>query len=155
MVPWKCARLVSQAFTSNDKLAEILIETSTSLVESTDSSMKDVCATRLCRIRRFSRLALEQSYKHLVNVLHQSLPVPQSNGMALFPASSTSSVSSSAWGLAMPRAFAPVQARDQHQIFSGYFPDCNSQNLPRSFKIESQSSEVSGMEPEISPAVFI
>ena len=42
----------------------------------------------------------------------------------------------------MPRAFAPTRARDQHPIFNGYFPECPSQNPPRSFKIDSQSSNV-------------
>ena len=111
IVSWKYALRMSQCFTSNDKLANITIETSTLLVESTDSSIKDVCATRLC-------LALEQSRKRILDVIHRSLPVPQSNALALVPASSISSVSSSAWGLVMPRAFAPVRARDQHQIFS-------------------------------------
>ena len=99
----------------NDKLAEILVETSTSLVESTDSSMKDVSATQLC-------LALEHSHKYILTVLHQSLPVPQLNAIALIPASSISSVSSSAWRLAMPRAFAPVRVSrstpDLQWIFS-------------------------------------
>ena len=46
---------MSKSFTSNDKLADIVAETTTLLVESTDSSCKDVCATRLCETRRFSR----------------------------------------------------------------------------------------------------
>ena len=41
------------------------------------------------------------------------------------------------------------------QIFSGYSPDCHSQNSVHSFKIDSQSSEIPGIEPEISPAIFI
>ena len=146
---------MSQSFTSNDKLTDIMIEPSTLLVESTDSSLKDVCANRLCETRRFSRcktfcvrrlfLALEESRKHFLNVLHQSLPVPQSNAITLIPDSSISSVISSAW----------VRARDEHQIFSGYFPECHSQNPPRSFKIGSQSSKVSGTKPMISPPAFI
>ena len=106
IVPRKYARLMSLSFTSNDKLANIMTETSTLLVESTNSSINDVCASRLC-------LALEQSHEHILNVLHRSLPVPQSNAIALIPAPSISSVSSSAWGLVTP----PSQARDQHQIF--------------------------------------
>ena len=106
VVPRKYARLMSLSFTSNDKLANIITETSTLLVESTNSSINDVCASRLC-------LALEQSHEHILNVLHRSLPVPQSNAIALIPAPSISSVSSSAWGLVTP----PIQARDQHQIF--------------------------------------
>ena len=101
-VSWKCARLMSYSFTSSDKLTDIMIEPSTLLVESTDSSLEDVCATPLCRTRGFicaSRLclALEQSHKHILNVLHQSLPVPQSNAIALIPASPISSVIFSAW----------------------------------------------------------
>ena len=74
---------------------------STLLVESTNSSIKDICATLLCRTRGFicaSRLclALEQSHKHILNVLHHSFPVPQSNAIALMHASSISSVISSA-----------------------------------------------------------
>ena len=128
-----------------------MIEPSTLLVESTDSSLKDVCATRLCKTRRFSRcetfcvrrlfLALEQSHKHLPIVLGQSLPVPQSISSVIF----------SAWSV----PFAPIQACDQHQIFSVYFPKCPSQNPPRSFKVDSQSSEVSGTESVISPPVII
>ena len=53
--------------------------------------------TRLCKTRTISQLALEQSHKHILNVLHQSLPVPQSNAIALILASSISSVISSAW----------------------------------------------------------
>ena len=45
LVPCKYARLMSLCFTSNGKHAEILIETSSMLVESTGSSMKEVCAT--------------------------------------------------------------------------------------------------------------
>ena len=97
-------------FHFNDKLANIMTETNTLLVEPTNSSTKDVCATRLC-------LALEQSHKHIRNVLHRSLLVHQSNAIELILASSISSVSSSAWRLVMPRVFAPIQARDQHQIF--------------------------------------
>ena len=104
IVSWKYARLMSKSFTSKDKLIDIMIEPSTLLVESTDSSLKDVCATLLCRTRRFicaSRLclALEQSHKHLLNALSQSLPVPQSNAIALIPASSISSVISSSWAV--------------------------------------------------------
>ena len=131
---------MSCSFTSNDKLAIILSETSTLLVESSDS---------------YSQLALEQSHKHILSVFHRSLPVPQSNAIALIPAPSTPSVISSARGLVMPRAFAPVRARYQHPTFSGYFPHCHSQNPPRSFTIDSQSSTVSGTEPVISPADFI
>ena len=77
----------------------IITETSTLLVESANSSIKDVCATRLCYTRRFNRLALEQSHEHILNVLHRSLSVPQSNAIALIPASSISSVISSAWSV--------------------------------------------------------
>ena len=72
--------------------------------------VQDVCATGLC-------LALEQSHKHILNVLHQSPPVPQSHVTSLILASSIFSVSSSAWGLVMPRAFARVRSRNHHQIF--------------------------------------
>ena len=66
-----------------------MIEPNTLIVESTDSSLKDVCATLLCGTRGVicaNRLclALEQSHKHLLNVLHQSLPVPQSNAYSYF-----------------------------------------------------------------------
>ena len=94
-VPRKYVRLMSLSCTSNDKLADIMTETSTLLVESTNSSVKDVRATRLCRTRRFSRLALEQFHKHLRNVLHQPPLVPQSHTTFLIPASSISSVISS------------------------------------------------------------
>ena len=76
---------MSWSFTSNDKLADIVTDTNTGLVESTDSSVKDVCATRLCKTRIFSQLALEQSHKQILNVLHRSLPVPQSIAIALTP----------------------------------------------------------------------
>ena len=109
-VSWKYALLMSQCFTSNDKLADIMIETSTLLVESTDSSIEDVCATRLC-------LALEQSHKHFLTVLHQSLPVPQSNAIAHIPASFDLFCELLSKELVMPWAFAPIRARDQLQIF--------------------------------------
>ena len=142
-VPWKYARLMSKSFTSNDTLADIATETSTLLVESTDSSTKDVCATRLRRTRRFSRLALEQSQKHLLNVLHQSLPVPQSNAIALDPLCEF---------LSMETGYATSLCTNPG---SRSTPDLQSQNLPRSFKIGIQSCEVSGTEPTKSPAVFI
>ena len=125
-----------------------MIETSTLLVESTDSSVKDVLTTRLC-------LELEQTHKHILNAIHQSLPVPQSNAIALIPASSISSVSSSARGLVMPRAFAPIRARDQHQIFK----KMSIVVIPRIFLAHSRLvhhwSEVSGTKPVISPAGFL
>ena len=61
--------LMSCAFTSNYKLADLMTETSTLLVESTASS--------------------------ILNVLHRCLPVPQSNAITLIPASSISSVRTS------------------------------------------------------------
>ena len=110
--------------------------------------VQDVCATGLC-------LALEQSHKHILNVLHQSPPVPQSHVTSLIPASSISSVSSSAWGLVMPRAFARVRSRNHHQIFR----QISIVDLPRILlvlsRLVSNSSEVSGTEPAISPAVFL
>ena len=56
-------------------------------------------------------------------------------------------VSSSAVRLVMPRAFARVLARSQHQIFRQISIVDIHQNPPRSFKICSHSSEVSGIEP--------
>ena len=91
------ALLMSQCFNFSDKLDRT--ETSTLLVESTDSSLY---------IGTISQTLSDCT---------QSLPVPQSHATTLIPASSISSVSSSAWGLVMPRAFARVWARSQHQIF--------------------------------------
>ena len=70
-----CAPL-TQSFTSNNKLTDIMIEPNTLLVESTDSSLKDVCATLLCRTRRF--FCRTQSHLFL---LHRSPPwAPQHGG---------------------------------------------------------------------------
>ena len=125
--------------TSRLKQAPGLSNPQTSLVQ-------DVCATRLC----FA--SLEQSHKHILNVLHQYPPVPQSHATSLIPASS---ISSSAWGLVVPRAFTRVPDRSHHHIFSEYLPGCHSQNPPRSFKVGSHSSKVSGIRITSSPAVFI
>ena len=145
MVPWKYAPLMSKSFTANDKLADIMTETSTLLVESADSSMS---ATRLC-------LALKQSHKHHLNVLHHFLPVPQSNAISLIPASSISSVSSSAWGTGYATSLCTKPGSRSTPDLQENIHHCHSQNPPRSFKNGSQSSEVSGTEPIISPAVFI
>ena len=88
---------------------------STSMTNSPTSGLRQASCllnpqTRLC-------IVLEQSHKHFLNVLNQSPPVPQAHAITLIPASSISSVAFSAWGLVMPRAFARVRARGQHQIF--------------------------------------
>ena len=45
----------------------------------------------------------------------------------------------------MPRAFAPIWARDQHHAFSECLPGFHSQNPPRSSKVGSHSCKVSGV----------
>ena len=95
-------------------------------------------------------IALEQSYKHFLNVLNRSLPVPQSYA-ELIPASSMTSVSSSAKGLVMPRAFTRVRARNQHQIFKQTSIFDIHQNPSRSAQIGLHSS----IEIAVSPTVFI
>ena len=109
-VSWKYALLMSPCFTSNDKLADILTETSTLLVESTDSSMEDVCATRPC-------LALEQSHKHseCTPSISSCSSVERNRIYSCFIDLLCELHS---MGPVLPRAFAPLQARDQHQIFS-------------------------------------
>ena len=138
-VSWKYARLMSCSFTSHDKLADLVTETDTLLVESSDSFNQSTC--------------IGTSHKHILNVLHRSLPVPQSNAIALIPASSISSVISSALGEAghATRLWNNPGSRSTPDL-QWICSECPSQNPPRSFKIDSQSSKVSGTEPVISPA---
>ena len=86
-----------------DKLTDIMVETSTLLVESTDSS----CA----RHRQTHFINLFWMYS--INLfLFRSRAQPP-----LFLHDRCPLVSPSAWGLVMPRAFARVRGRSQHQIF--------------------------------------
>ena len=139
---------MSQYFNFNDfplfsKLTDIKFEPSTLLVETTDwSSAKLMCRARCfdgCLASR-QYLALGESHKHLLSVPSSPL-IPQSHATFLIPASSISSVRSTSW----PVPFAPIWARDQHQIFSGHWPGCGSQNPPRSFKVGSHSRNVCGI----------
>ena len=122
-------------------------------LESTDSSLKDVCASRLCKTRRFLHA------RHRLNNLINSFRMYSIN-LFLFRSRTQSHLfllhrsplgAPQHGGLVMSRAFAPIQARDQHQIFRKIFIVV----IPRILLALSQSSEVSGTEPMISPADFI
>ena len=115
IVPWKFARLMSQSSISNDKLVDIVTETSTLLVEST-TSVQLVCAKLVFSIN----MHWNNLIKHILNVLHRSLPVPQLNAIVLIPASSISSVSSSAWWLVLPRTFTPLP--ESSSLFQDWIP---------------------------------
>ena len=92
-----------------------MTETSTLLVESTDSSMQHTDS--------------DQSHTHFLDVLHQSLPVPQSHATAL----------------------TSITSGELCSMGTGYATSlCTSPGSQG-----SHSSEVSGTEPAISPAVFI
>ena len=105
IVPWKYARLMSQSSTSNDKLADIVTETSTLLVESTNSFVKTsvqlVCANLVYSVN----LHWNNLTKHILNVLHRSLPVPQLNAIVLLFLLHQSPLY---MVLVLPRTFTPL-----------------------------------------------
>ena len=94
-------------------------------------------------------LALERPHKRFLNLINLSTSRSRTQPN-LFLLHRSSLVSSSAGRLVIPRAVTRVRARNQHQIFMQISVVDISQNPPRSFKISSHSSEVSGIEPAFS-----
>ena len=113
---WKYALLMSWCFNFNDftlfeKLTDILIEPSTLLVESTNwSCARRLCNSSVCRIGTISQAP--SGCAPSIPSIFFSYTQPFSFQLHRSPL-----VSSSAWGLVTPRAFARVRARSHHQIF--------------------------------------